>query len=80
MKPKVDTKVVYFLALLTVAPRHGLQVARRKAEYTQQRWLSQRNLNNSATLNEINMLASLWEIQPVLYGTLQGCIGKSSVC
>lgn len=30
---KVDNNAVYFLALLTVAPRHGLQMPQEKAEY-----------------------------------------------
>lgn len=47
-----------FLALLTVAPRRCLQMAREKAEYKQQSWVSQRNLH--FLLRQIN-----WEIQPV---------------
>lgn len=45
MKPKSRHRGGLFLALLTVAPRHGLQMAQEKAEYTQQSWLSQRNLD-----------------------------------
>lgn len=33
------------LALLTVAPRHRLHMAQEKAEYKQQSWVSQRNLD-----------------------------------
>lgn len=35
------------LALLTVAPRHGLHMAQEKAEYKQQGWVSQRNVDCS---------------------------------
>lgn len=45
MKPIIRHQGCLFLALLTVAPRHGLQMAQEKAEYTQQSWVSQRNLN-----------------------------------
>lgn len=36
MKPIIRHQGCLFLALLTVAPRHGLQMAQEKAEYTQQ--------------------------------------------
>lgn len=45
MKPISRPEGGLFLAPLTVAPRHGLQMAQEKAEYTQQSRVSQRNLD-----------------------------------
>lgn len=45
MKPKSRHQCGLFLALLIVAPRHGLQMPQEKAEYSQPSWVSQRNLH-----------------------------------
>lgn len=65
MKPKSRHQGGLFLAMLTVAPRHGLQMAQERKQ----------NIHNTAgfprgminyLLQTNFMLPSLWEIQPVL--------------
>lgn len=73
MKPKSRLHGGLFLALLTVAPGHGLQMAQEKAEYIQQSWVSQRNVNYFSLISCFNPSG---KSNLYVYGTLQGCIGK----
>lgn len=74
IKSKTRHQHGLFLALRTVAPRHGLQMAQEKAEYTQQSWIFQRNLKY---LLQIKLhVYSSGKSNLYLYGTLQRCTGK----